>query len=728
MGSHVPTGFVRDRRRMVTWAALVASVCAVMALGPALASAGGGSGQFSPGAPGAGDPYFPLDGNGGYDVSHYDLDIAYVPATDVLSGEATIRARATQNLSRFNLDLQGLTVHSIKVDGRSASWSRDGNELTITPRKGLRKRASFKVEVRYSGVPETLEDGSGFIHTDDGTLVVGQPHVAATWYPVNDHPIDKASYTFEITVPRGLEAVANGVLKDRRTKRGWTTWTWDAKEPMASYLTTATIGEFDLDAYKRDGIRFWDAIDPDLLGPPASPRTGTQFAISQRSEPSYKRLQRTIAVPSGGATMTFWVTRDTEPNWDYFFVEAHTAGMNNWTTLPDLNGHTSQDTGFSCPFWHFLHPFLANYQSDNGDGTCDPTGDTGSWNAVSGWSEGYEQWRVDLSAYAGRNVVVSLTYASDDAFQRQGIFVDDIVVSAGAGSTSFENDGNTMDGWTVPGAPADSIVPNPNDWIVGTAADTPEPVGTEVRRVFALQDDIIEFLEDRFGDYPFAASGGIVDDVKGLGFALENQTRPIYADDFFFDPVSAEDVVVHELAHQWYGDSVAVAAWEHIWLNEGFATYAEWLYTEEVGRGTAQETFDFWYGLFPEDDPFWTLPIGDPGPDFLFEFPIYARGAMTLHQLRLAVGDRDFFRILRGWAKKNEDGNVTTDQFIAYAERVSGEELSELFETWLFTTTKPEVPSATTSAASRASIASVGGTLALRYAADGKWRLRSGRR
>ena len=312
MGSHVPTGFVRDRRRVVTWAALVAFVCAVMALGPAVASAGGGSsGQFTPGAPGAGDPYFPLDGNGGYDVSHYDLDVKYVPATDFLYGEASIRARATQNLSRFNLDLQGLTVHSIKVDGRSAAWSRDGSELTVTPRKGLRKRESFKVEVRYSGVPETLEDGSGFIHTDDGTLVVGQPHVAATWYPVNDHPLDKASYTFEITVPAGLEAVANGVLQDRRTKRGWTTWTWDAREPVASYLTTATIGEFDLAAYKRDGIRFWDAIDADLLGPPAFPRTGSQFAISQRGEPAYKRLQRTISVPGGGATVSFWVTRDT---------------------------------------------------------------------------------------------------------------------------------------------------------------------------------------------------------------------------------------------------------------------------------------------------------------------------------------------------------------------------------------------------------------------------------
>ncbi|HEU4449230.1 MAG TPA: M1 family metallopeptidase [Gaiellaceae bacterium] len=723
MGSHVQKALVRDRRGAIRRAALLACAVLVMALGPALAQAGGGPPSFEPGAPGVGDPYFPLDGNGGYDARHYLLDVKYDPATDVLAGDATMRARATQNLSSFNLDLDGLTVHSIRVNGRPAAWTHDEGELTVTPRKGLRKNRSFVVVVRYSGIPETLTEfggSSGFIHTDDGALVVGEPHVAATWYPVNDHPSDKAAYTFRVTVPKGLEAVANGVLKSRKPKGAWTTWTWDAKEPMASYLTTATVGEFDLRAYKRNGIRFWDAIDPDLFEPPAMPRTGSQFAISQRSQPSFKRLQRTITVPAGGASMSFWVTRDTEQNWDFFFVEAHTAGLDDWTTLPDLNGHTSQDTGFVCPFWLELHPFLEHYQSANEEGTCDPVGTTGSWHAVSGGSDGYEQWNVDLSAYAGKDVVVSISYASDDLIQRQGVFVDDVVVSTGEGSTSFEDDGDTLDGWTVPGAP-DGSAPNENDWIVGTAADTPEPVGFQVEASFALQDDIIEFLANRFGSYPFSAAGGIVDDFNGLGFALENQTRPIYAVDFFFDPVSAEDVVVHELAHQWYGDSLTVAAWQHIWLNEGFATYAEWLWSEDVGRGTAQEIFDFFYSAIPEDDPFWAVTIGDPGPDLLFDFAVYARGAMTLHQLRLAVGDEDFFRILRRWATKYEGGNVTTDQFIALAEKVSGEELDELFQTWLFTDTRPESPSPV-SAAARAAAGASGAPVAARSALDGKLR------
>ncbi len=334
------------------------AVAAGFLLVAGVAAAGGHHDRFTPGAAGAGDPYFPLDGNGGYDTKHYLLDLKYNPATDVLEGEATIRARATQNLSRFNLDLQGLTVFSVEIDGRRAFWRRDGNELIVTPRDGIRDDDHFTIEVRYRGIPETLEDGSGFIHTDDGALIIGEPHVAATWYPVNDHPSDKAAYTFEMTVPAGLEAVGNGVLVDRKTRHGWTTWTWDAKEPMASYLATASVGEFDLRAYKHKGIKMWDAFDPDLWDPTGTPRTGSQLAISQVGQPSFKRLMRTIAVPAGGANMSFWINRDTEQNWDFVFVEAHAVGSPNWTTLRDLNGHTSEDTGFVCPFWLGLHPFL----------------------------------------------------------------------------------------------------------------------------------------------------------------------------------------------------------------------------------------------------------------------------------------------------------------------------------------------------------------------------------
>ena len=355
--------------------------------------------SFKPGAPGIGDPYFPLDGNGGYDVSHYDLNVYYDPPSDVLRGLERIDAKAKQDLSSFNLDLVGMNVQAIFVNGDPARWRRDDNELVITPRKGLPRGRDFSTVIAYDGVPVELE-GAGFMHTDDGTLVAGQPHVAASWYAVNDHPLDKASYTFRIAVPRGLEAIANGELESVRNIARWSVWTWDAREPMASYLTTASIGEFDVKAYKADGIKYWDAIDPDLFTRPA-PRTGRQFALSNVAQPSFKRLQRTINVPATGTPrLSFWVTRNTERNWDFFFVEAHTVGQDNWTTLPDAMGHTSQDTGLACPFWFELHPFLTHYQRENADGGCDPQGSSGAWNAISGASEGYEQWVIDLCATA----------------------------------------------------------------------------------------------------------------------------------------------------------------------------------------------------------------------------------------------------------------------------------------------------------------------------------------
>ena len=250
---------------MVRRAALVITVVSstVLAAAPAGASPGG-----SPGAPGIGDPYFPLDGNGGYDVKHYGLDIKYTPETDVLAGKATIRAKATQNLSAFNLDFEGLTIRSITVDGRAARWSRDGGELTVTPRRTLRNGKVFVTKVVYDGIPQIIRDpnlgDAGVFATDDGVTIIGQPDVAATWFPVNDHPLDKASYDIDVTVPAGLEAVSNGILEGKSTRNGWTTWRWDAREPMASYLATAVVSEFDLKSYRADGIRYIDALDPAL--------------------------------------------------------------------------------------------------------------------------------------------------------------------------------------------------------------------------------------------------------------------------------------------------------------------------------------------------------------------------------------------------------------------------------------------------------------------------------
>ena len=203
--------------------------------------------------------------------------------------------------------------------------------------------------------------------------------------------------------------------------------------------------------------------------------------------------------------------------------------------------------------------------------------------------------------------------------------------------------------------------------------------------------EVTEWLASIAGPYPFEALGGVVTPPGTLGFALENQTRPTYSS-AFFRRGSNTSVVVHEQAHQWFGDSVSLAEWKHIWLNEGFATYAEWLWSEKNEEGTAQEIFDYLYATYPDDAAIWTTAPADPGTAQLFGDAVYDRGAMTLHQLRLAVGDDDFFEIVRTWPTVHRYGDVTTDEFIAFAEKVSGRDLDALFRAWLFTPSKPAVP------------------------------------
>jgi aminopeptidase N len=224
----------------------------------------------------------------------------------------------------------------------------------------------------------------------------------------------------------------------------------------------------------------------------------------------------------------------------------------------------------------------------------------------------------------------------------------------------------------------------------------PADLGDAARASIERTAEIIEWESGVFGPYPFEAQGGVAGPPDGIGFALEDQTRPVYGWRFWRSG-SNTYVVVHENAHQWFGDSVAVAQWQNIWLNEGFATYAEWLWSQEQGEGTAQEMFDFTYDFYPPEDPFWQVLPGDPGASDLFDNAVYDRGAMTLHQLRLAVGDGAFFTILRRWAASHQYGNGATAQLIALAEQVSGQDLSDLFNTWLFTPGRPALSTASPS-------------------------------
>ncbi|WP_086730142.1 M1 family metallopeptidase [Streptomyces carpinensis] len=445
----------------------------------ALLAAADPAGAGTTGAAGAGDPYFPLAGNGGYHVSHYDLTLRYDPGSRHLDGTAVLAARATQRLTGFDLDLKGLKVTGVTVDHAKAAFRRDGQELVVTPRTALRAGRPFRVTVTYGGTPGpvTDPDGSldGWIPTDDGAFVAGEPQGAMTWFPANNHPRDKSSYDFTITVPRGHTAVANGLYLGSRTAHGRTTFRWRQREPMAAYLATATVGKFKVEQYTtRDGLKVYNAVDP-------------------------------------------------------------------------------RETNAAAP-------------------------------------------------------------------------------------------------------------------------------------VLKKLPSVLEWESRLFGPYPFRAAGAVVDHARDVGYALETQSRPLY------DSAPDLGTLVHESAHQWFGDSVSLTRWKDIWLNEGFATYAEWLYAEQHGGQSAQKEFDALYAR-PAGDELWAFPAGDPGSGRnIFATPVYARGAMTLHELRRAVGDPAFFRILRAWASGHRDGHGTTAQFTALAKRISGRDLDGLFHTWLFTKGKPSTP------------------------------------
>ncbi|MFF8783546.1 M1 family metallopeptidase [Streptomyces sp. NPDC015125] len=463
----------RSARRTSRWLALATAVASAATIAAAPGA--------SPGAPGIGDPYFPKLGNGGFDALHYDLGVSYHPGSGRLDGRTTLTARATQNLSAFDLDLQKLTVDSVRVNGRRAHFTRSGDEITLRPDFPLRRGKKFTVTLAYHGVPEPLSGpivfGSdyGWMKTKDGVFVACEPNAASTWFPSSDHPDDKATYDIRIDAPKGLTGVSNGRLVNSGEAHGRSYAHWRESRPMATYLATATIGRFDV-------------------------RTGT----------------------TPGGTPLYVATDPTLP-----------------TGTVDVYGVTSEATDY--------------------------------WSKV-------------------------------------------------------------------------------------------------------------------FGPYPFEETGAIVDDMPQAGFSLEVQSKPAYS------AVRSEATIVHELAHQWFGDSVSVKQWKDIWLNEGFASYAQWLWTEHRGTLSAHDAFRKAYDARPAGDAFWKVKVADPQRDTMFAQAVYSRGAMTLQALRERIGDTAFFTLLPAWTSAHRYGNADTAQFIALAEKVSGQQLDDLFATWLNTDSKPALP------------------------------------
>lgn len=431
---------------------------------------------------GLGDPLYPGLGNGGYDALRYTLELDIEPASNSLTAVMTMEAVALRRLERFHLDFVGLEVDSVRVDGEEAGFDRQDAELIITPARAPETDQRFQTTIAYAGVPQPFSsqalpfplawrtNASGQIY------VVSEPDGSRSWYPVNDHPRDKASYTFRITVPDEVVAAANGVLVETSSGDGVTTYVFEAPEPMASYLVTLVVGDFEL------------------------------------------------------------VT----------------------------------DTG--------------------------PRG-------------------LELRSYF------------------------------------------------------------------------PPDLATRVPEGFGRTPDMIRLLEDTFGPYPFSTYGvAVVDDFEA---ALETQTLSVFGRDLATAGFH-EIVVMHELAHQWFGNHVSPDTWSDIWLNEGFATFAEWLWVEQEFGPAAYDAQVA--GIHGELGRAPHPPPGDPPADDLFNLSVYFRGGLTLHALRTEIGDDAFAVVGREWLARYGGSTASTADFIALAEEVAGRPLDELFDRWLFQDELPPLP------------------------------------
>ncbi|KDA05013.1 peptidase M1 [Microbacterium sp. CH12i] len=427
------------------------------------------------------DAYTPQSGDPHISVSHYDLTLDYKVTTNRLSGTAVVRGTAVASTKTIALDLVGLRATKVRVTGaKAASFRQTDRKLRITLPSELAPGDEFEATILYAGAPRPRRTRWGTIgweELEDGVLVASQPTGAATWFPCNDVPADKAMYRISVSTDAGYTVAVTGREVSRTTRGGKTTWVYESVAPTATYLATVQIGRY----------------------------TTEQVALG--------------------------------------------------------------------------------------------------------------------------SVSARLIY--------------------------------------------------------------PQPLAARVHADFADLGQMMSVFEETFGPYPFEDYVAIVTE-DDLEIPLEAQGMGIFGANHIDGVGGLERLVAHELAHQWFGNSVGIAAWHDIWLNEGFACYAEWIWSERSGGPTAHAKALTHYGrlsLLEKD-----LLLGDPGADLMFDDRIYKRGALTLHALRLTIGDEAFFSALRIWTERYRGEATSTPEFIALAEEVSGMALGGLFEEWLEQRELPALP------------------------------------
>ena len=204
---------------------------------------------------------------------------------------------------------------------------------------------------------------------------------------------------------------------------------------------------------------------------------------------------------------------------------------------------------------------------------------------------------------------------------------------------------------------------------------------------FARQPEIMKLFVDLFGPYPLANAYTVVVTDDDLEIPLEAQGISIFGANHCDGTGGSERLIAHELAHQWFGNSVTAGQWRDIWLHEGFACYAEWLWSEHSGGTSADELARRYHALLrqkPQD-----LLLSDPGPARMFDDRVYKRGALTLHALRGRLGNEKFFALLQDWTTRYRHSTVVTEDFTDMAANYTDEPLRPLWDTWLYSTKVP---------------------------------------
>ncbi len=234
----------------------------------------------------------------------------------------------------------------------------------------------------------------------------------------------------------------------------------------------------------------------------------------------------------------------------------------------------------------------------------------------------------------------------------------------------------------------DEIALGPGGAVAQTAFAHAKQRGA-VRRDLARHAETMAVFEDLFGPYPFEEGYRVVVTEDELEIPLEAQGLAVFGANHLDGQGTWDRLIAHELAHQWFGNSVSVARWRDIWLNEGFACYAEWLWSQASGGPTAQAHARATHArlsALPQD-----LVLADPGPELMFDDRLYKRGALTLHALRGELGDDAFFALLRTWTSTHRFGSVTTDDLREAVRAVRGD-LDGLLDAWLERPALPALP------------------------------------